>query len=301
MRPFRAEVALGIDVGGTAIKAGRIRSDGTIEEERNFEWDGVDPALDVIAELTRIADAMGAFQAVGLGVPGLLDTSRGVVTASPNLPALAEAPLRDALAAHTGLAPTHVVVENDANAAACGEAWLGAAAEERDTMLVTLGTGIGGGIILDGELYRGAGMAGEIGHVCIDPGGPPCGCGAKGCLETLASARAAASRAEALGLGSDLQAVSERARAGSAADAALLSAVGRDLGYGLAVVVTLLDLRHFVVGGGFSAAFDALEGGIREGLRERCYGERVEHVRLTRARLGNRAGWIGAAYRALCA
>jgi len=301
MRPSRAEVALGIDVGGTAIKAGRIRSDGTVEEERSFEWNGVDPGLDILAELTRIADAMGAFQAVGLGVPGLLDTSRGVVLASPNLPALAEVPLRDSLARHTELAPSRVVVENDANAAACGEAWLGAAAGERDTMLLTLGTGIGGGIILDGELFQGAGMAGEIGHVCIDPNGPRCGCGSRGCLETLASARAAAARAEALGLGSDLQELSERARAGAEAEAALLRAVGTDLGRGLAVVITLLDLRHFVIGGGFSAAFDCLEGGIRDGVRERCYGERVEQVRLSRAQLGNRAGWIGAAYRALSA
>jgi glucokinase len=166
--------------------------------------------------------------------------------------------------------------------------------------MVTLGTGVGGGFVLGGALYAGpGGMAGEIGHVVVDPAGPPCGCGSRGCLEVLASATGAQRRALELGLPPEepgnLVMLAERARQGASPERELLRQIGLDLGRGLAAVVTLLDLRLFVVGGGFGAALDVLLPGLREGMSERSYGERLEGVRVLPAALGADAGWIGAA------
>jgi glucokinase len=194
-----------------------------------------------------------------------------------------------------------VRVENDANAAALGEQWLGAGRGVDDLLLLTLGTGIGGGLILGGRLIVGEGLGGEAGHVVVEPAGPRCGCGAVGCIEALASARAASARAKAAGLPreapGDLERLAARAREGAVDEARLLRAIGRDLGHLLAVVTSLLDLRCYVFGGGFSAALDTLEAGMREGVDERCYGSRSASLRLLRASLGASAGWIGAARR----
>jgi glucokinase len=292
---------VGIDLGGTAIKAGAVTEQGQVLESRCVPTglaDGADAVVDRMAELAR---ALGAEGRVGVGSPGLIDHAGGRVLECPNLHALENLPLRDEIARRLGLAADAVHLENDANAAAVGEAWLGAGRGERDLLMVTLGTGVGGGLVLDGRLYAGpGGMAGEIGHVCVAPDSPiVCGCGRRGCVETLASATAARRRALELGLPrrapGDLEQLAAAARAGAGPERDLCHAIGRDLGYGLAAVVTLLDLRCFVVGGGFGAATDVLLSGIHAGIRERTYGRRVADVRVLPARLGPDAGWIGAA------
>ena len=168
---------------------------------------------------------------------------------------------------------------------------------------MTLGTGIGGGLILDGRPFSGEGQGGEVGHMVVDPLGPPCPCGSRGCLETLASANAARRRALERGLPEgdpgNLELCVERARERAGPERVLLEQIGLDLGRGLGAVVCLLDVRLFVFGGGFSAAFDLLEAGIRAGIAERSFGERAAALRLRRAVLGPAAGWIGAAR--LCA
>lgn len=293
---------VGIDVGGSAIKAGRVGEDGAVQAEKTLEHPPFDrgPAavLDAIAELAR---GLGVRDRLGIGVPGILDRKRGFLIDSPNLHGMRQTPIKDELAKRLALDPARVLVENDANAAAVGEQWLGAAKDERDALLLTLGTGIGGGLILDGRLFAGEGMAGEVGHVVIAPGGEPCGCGRRGCVEQYASATAARRRALAAGLPEDdpgdLELLAARARAGSEPERALLADVGRDLGRGLGPIVCVLDIRCFVFGGGFSAALDTMLAGIREGIAERSYGDREGLVRLLRATLGNKAGWIGAARR----
>jgi glucokinase len=229
----------------------------------------------------------------------LLDRDTGCVRESPNLPWLENVPVAQLLGAPLDLAPARVRLENDANVAALGEQWLGAARGERELLFVTLGTGIGGGLILGGELFVGSGFAGEIGHVNIDSAGPPCGCGARGCLEQFASASAARRRARARALPADspgdLERLTELARARAGPERDLLSEIGYDLGRGLAAVVALLDLRTFAFGGGFSAALDVLEPGIRRALSTWVFGGREREVRLLRACLGPSAGWIGAA------
>lgn len=291
---------IGIDLGGTAIKAGVVSAQGEILERRSISSGlelGASEVLDRIADLAR---ELGVARALGLGTPGLIDREQGRLVACPNIHALRGVPLARELARRLSLDERAIAIENDANAAALGEHWLGVAGDEQDLLFVTLGTGVGGGLILSGELYRGpGGMAGEIGHVVIDPTGPLCGCGARGCLETLASASAARARALERGLPSgqpgDLVELAQRARERAGPERELMIEIGRDLGRGLAAAVSLLDLRCFVIGGGFGAALDCLEPGIRAGLDERTYGERRASVRLLPARLGADAGWIGAA------
>ncbi len=292
---------VGIDLGGTAIKAGAVSERGEILDRRSARLDASRGAVGVLDCMAGLARELGVERAVGLGSPGLLDRERGVVLECPNLHFLEGVALRRELSGRLSLPDQAVILENDANAAARGEHWLGAGRGERDFLLVTLGTGIGGGLVLGGELYAGpGGMAGEIGHIVVDPNGPPCGCGSHGCLETLASASAAQRRAAALGLPrtkpGDLALLADIARRGAGPERDLLAAVGTDLGRGLAVVLTLLDLRLFVIGGGFGAALDVLETGIRAGLAERSYGARLESVRILPAALGPDAGWIGAAH-----
>jgi glucokinase len=288
---------VGIDVGGTAVKLGALDAGGRPRAERSVAVAGrhLEPILDGIAAAVRELAGGTPAGGVGVGMPGLLDRAAGRVEESPNLPVFNGCPLRDELARRLDLDPALVALENDANAAALGESRLGAARGERHVLVVTLGTGVGGGLILDGELFLGQGLAGEIGHVVIDPGGAPCGCGSRGCLETAASATAARRRAAALGLTQDLEELARRARAEDGRERALLDAVGRDLGHGLAAAVCLLDVRAFVFAGGFAAALDTLTPGIRRGLKEWAYGARVSSVRLERAALGPSAGWIGAA------
>jgi glucokinase len=296
---------VGIDLGGTAAKSGRITAEGEILAERTIDPGFKDGPRAVLDRLAQLFHDLGGGETLGIGVPGLLDRARGFVHSSPNLPGFVQLDVKGELARRTGLDSARVHVENDANAAAVGELWLGAGRGERDALVVTLGTGIGGGLILNGELYAGAGTGGEVGHIVVDPNGPPCGCGKRGCVETLASATAAKRRSVAAKLPADkpgdLVLLAQRARDGAAAEAALMREIGRDLGRGLGPVVCLLDLRTYIFGGGFSGALDVLESGIREGLEERSYAGRGREVKLLRATLGPAAGWIGAARVALAA
>jgi glucokinase len=290
---------IGLDLGGTSVKAGAISPAGEVLSETSAATNveqGPESVLDLLAELAR---ELGAERELGIGVPGLLDRARGIVLESPNFPGFREFDVRGGLARRLGLAPERVVVENDANAAALGEQWLGAARGERDVLVLTLGTGIGSGLILDGRLVVGAGLAAEAGHLVIEPSGPICGCGSRGCVEQFASASAARRRAIEAGLPAgdpgDLELLTERARAGARAERELLFEIGRDLGHMVAAVLCLLDVRLFVFGGGFSAALDQLEPGLRVGADERSFGARSQSLRLLRAGLGTSAGWIGAA------
>jgi len=291
----------GVDVGGSALKLGVLARDGSGRTEHSI---AVRPGQSAQAIFQAAARALRelageGFDRVGVGLPGLLDRVAGCVRQSPNLPWLVDVPVMEVLGGELGLPPASIRLENDANLAALGEQWLGAARSLRHLLLLTLGTGIGGGLILDGELFIGEGQAGEPGHINIDPDGLPCGCGSRGCLETFASATAARRRALERGLPreapGDLVKLAELARARAGPERELLAEVGYDLGRGLAQVLALLDVRTFVFGGGFSAALDVLEPGIRRALRQWSYGERVGAVRLLPASLGPSAGWIGAA------
>lgn len=287
---------VGIDLGGTAIKAGAVDETGRIVERRQIPTELERGAQDVLDRMAALARDLGCSTRLGLGAPGLVDARAGCVLQSPNLACLERIPLLEGLAQRLNIDARGLALENDANAAAFGEHWLGRGRDEQDFLLMTLGTGVGGGLILGGELYSGpGGMAGEVGHLVIEPGGTLCGCGKRGCLESYASATAAMRRARERGLSEDLACLAQRARQEPGPERDFLHEIGRDLGHGIAPVVALLDLRCFVIGGGFGAALDTLLPGVRAGLEERCYGERVQAVRVLPAALGPDAGWIGAA------
>lgn len=302
---------VGLDFGGTTIKGGVIRAGGGEPIcMDSAPFDSAAPAAEIYrraAELTlRLEERaeLGPAASVGVGCAGLFNRATGEVLASANMKNLVGTSLSDGVSAALGGRP--VVIENDANVAAYGEQWLGAGLHERDLVLVTLGTGVGGGVVLGDHLFVGpGGNAGEVGHVviCQRPGGSEydapyfeeleCSCGSYGCLERLVSATAVMRRAKAQGLTSDLPELCRIARERDGDERAFLHRVGRDLGAGLATLVTLFDVTVFAVGGGFGAALDLLKPGAHEAMAERRYG--TQEAKIVPATLGSDAGWIGAA------
>jgi glucokinase len=305
--------AIGIDVGGTKVAGVLLGEDGRIaaREERITPADDVDATMDTIYLVAKVLAAGTDPVAVGVGAAGMVDFAAGAVRSAPNL-AWREVPIRDLVATRTDLP---CVVDNDANAAAWGEFRFGAVRGYRDVLAVTVGTGIGGGIITDGSLFRGAhGFAAEIGHIIVEPGGPRCGCGNLGCWEQVASGRAIdrlgrqevarnpRGRIAELASGSEVTGhhVAAAAHQGDPAGSAILTTVGRRLGEGIAGLVNVLDPEVVVVGGGV-----AEEGDLVLEPARRAYLEAVEapqhrpEVPILAAALGNDAGAIGAAGLAL--
>jgi glucokinase len=306
-------LACGIDVGGTKIAGGVVDEDGTIVEELRVE----SPATDADAIESAIADLVTelrsrhAIEAVGVGAAGYVDKARAVVLFAPNV-AWRNEDLKGELEKRVDLP---VVIENDANAAAWGEFRFGAGHDVEDLMLVTVGTGVGGGLVLDGEVYRGAnGVGAEIGHMRVVPNGILCGCGKHGCFEQYASGSALVREARALALsgamiaqgmlrhaGGDLNKITgplitEVARQGDPGAIQQLAELGRWLGEGVASLTEVLDPGVVVVGGGVSEADELLLGPTREAFAGQLVGRGFRPIpEIRKARLGNRAGLIGAA------
>jgi glucokinase len=303
----------GVDVGGTKILGGVVDERGTVVEERRVD----SPATDVEAIETAISGLVTdlatrhTIEAVGVGAAGYIDKSRSVVMFAPNL-AWRDLELRAELEKRVRLP---VVVENDANAAAWGEFRHGAGEDVDDLLLVTVGTGIGGGVVLDGRLHRGAfGVGGEIGHIRVVPNGVRCGCGNRGCLESYGSgtamvreARAAAASGSLLArdlldlAGGDPAAitgpmVTACAQGGDPFAIEQLTTIGTWLGEGIASLAAVLDPAVIVIGGGVSAAGDLLLDPIRTAFAHQLTGRGHRPLAEVRpAELGNRAGLIGAA------
>jgi glucokinase len=306
-------LACGIDVGGTKIAGGVVDRSGTILEELRVESPATDvPAIEeAIEKLVTELRTRHPIEAVGVGAAGYIDKARAVVLFAPNL-AWRDLDLKADLESTLGLP---VVIENDANAAAWGEFQYGAGHDVDDLLLVTVGTGVGGGVVLDGSLYRGAfGVGAEIGHMRVVPDGIRCGCGNKGCFEMYASgtalvreARAAARSGSLLAAdvleraGGDPEAitgplVTEAARAGDAFAIEQLASLGRWLGEGIASLAAVLDPAVVVIGGGVSAADDLLLEPTRAAFATQLTGRgHRPMLEIRKARLGNRAGLIGAA------
>jgi glucokinase len=306
-------LTVGVDVGGTKIAAGVVDEQGTIVATSRRE----SPASDseaveaTIAELVLELKKGHAIEAVGVGAAGFVDVRRSTVLFAPNI-AWRDEPLKAELERLTDLP---VVVENDANAAAWGEFAFGCGKDVDDLLLVTVGTGVGGGIVLDGQLHRGAfGVAAEIGHLRVVPNGRPCGCGNLGCWEQYASGsalvrdaqeRVAAGGADVAGLleraggrveGLNGPIVTEAAQAGDPVAIELLTEVGRWLGEGIASLTAVLDPAVVAIGGGVSEAGDLLLEPIREHFRANLTARAYRpELSIRPAELGNKAGLIGAA------
>jgi glucokinase len=305
-------LAIGIDIGGTKVAGGVVDEAGTVIDRERRDTPGADAGAtaDVILDVVHALAARHAVAAVGIGAAGWIGSDRATVLFAPHLAWRGE-PLRDSLAGRIDLP---LFVENDANAAAWAEYRFGVATEQSVTVCVTLGTGIGGGLVIDGSVYRGAfGVACEYGHMTVVPDGLPCACGNRGCLEMYASGRALARQAREVASASPMAAARMLALAGSAdglsgpvvtaaaaeGDPAALSIctdMGRWLGRGLANLAAVLDPGMFVIGGGVSAAGELLIKPAREEFAHSLTGRGFRPVAAVEvAALGPDAGLVGAA------
>ena len=309
------EIALAVDLGGTNLRVAAVDAGGKIlHAVRESTPHDPDPSkiLQAIADLAnqcRAGLASGSeINAVGVAVPATMDIGRGVVHRAPNLPMLDGLCLGSELQRVMGL---NVVLENDATSAAIGEHWLGASRDASVSICVTLGTGVGGGLIINGEPHRGPdGTAGEIGHICVEPDGHPCGCGSWGCVEQYASATAVVRIAKelittckesSLAHKSALTAhdVYDAAIGGDYVAAQVFQAMGRYLGLSLAGLINTLNPETIVIAGGLSAAWDAFIDHVRDQIGKRAFHEPAARVKLVRAELGDDAGILGVARLAL--
>ena len=308
-------LTIGVDIGGTKILAGTVTEDGEIVStaRRPTPRHDANDVLELVAEVVGelVAGSSEPLEAVGVGVAGLVDAERSRVYFAPNL-RWSQVPVRALLEASTGLP---VVVENDGNIAAWGEYRFGAGRGHRDITLVTVGTGIGGGIVINGALFRGAhGAAGEIGHINAVPDGRPCGCGRNGCLEQYASGNALVREARALAAERRSEAglllamgdgtpegvqglhITEAARSGDPIATEAFAIVGTWLGRGLADLAAVLDPDVFVIGGGVSDAGDLLLTSARQTLADKLIGQQERPAPQVKvAELTNSAGLVGAA------
>ncbi|MGZ4308319.1 MAG: ROK family protein [Gaiellaceae bacterium] len=285
---------IGVDVGGTKILGAVIGPDGTIgpREKRDTDVSSQDAVLAGLDAVVETLCAEHEVAALGFGLPSRIDQRTGRAVASVNIP-LEGVDFRSRMQERHGLP---VGIDNDANAAAIAEWKAGAARGARDVVMLTLGTGVGGGLILDGKPYRGAtGSGAELGHIVLSRDGPECGCGGRGHLESYASGTAADRVArEVLGDGSNAHDLVERGRAGDAEAVEALAEIGRWLGAGIESFVNVFEPELVVIGGGFGAAGELLLASAREVLAREGLAPGRDTVRIVEAELGADAGVIGA-------
>ncbi|HEY8412523.1 MAG TPA: ROK family protein [Pyrinomonadaceae bacterium] len=302
-----------VDLGGTHLRAATVDCRGKIHfRAKQSTPHGTDPN-EIVAAIVHAVDEYRAdsgveadeLKAVSVVVPGTVNVAEGMVVKAPNLPCLDGFPLAAALTNELDLP---AILENDANAAAVGEMWQGAARGCRTIICVTLGTGVGGGIILDGELWRGVdGAAAEIGHMCVDPfGGVACTCGSRGCLEVFASATAIVRMTRearprypdsVLHASSDLTAESifEAGLQGDELALEIFRRMGVYLGIGLANLINILNPEMIVIGGGVVNGWDLFEKHMLHEVEERAFPLLAARVKIERAKCGDDAGLLGAA------
>ncbi len=309
-----SNAVIGVDLGGTNLRTSLLNAEGEILDRSKESTQAAEGHARVIERLlaniefqrTKALKRGLEVAAIGVGAPGVIQAASGVVVKSPNFPDWNNLPLRDVLEKALRLP---VRIENDANAAALGEHWRGAGRGIGSLVLLTLGTGVGGGIILDNRIWRGAdGMAGEVGHMTILPDGRPCGCGNRGCLEMYASARGIVMtyREQRPGSGADRGAgditaaqVFQEASGGDPVAAAVMRAMGRSLGIGIAGLINIFNPEMVVLGGGVKDAWPLFIEAAREEIRARAFAYPAERTRIVPSQLGDDAGMVGAAAAAL--
>lgn len=282
---------LGIDLGGTAIKLGRFAQDGTCLQSLSVATpQPATPSAVVEVMVQAIAQLDPAHQslAIGVGTPGPADASGRIARVAINLANWHDVPLADWLEAKTGL---KTVLANDANCAGLGEAWLGAGRSHRNLIMLTLGTGVGGAIILDGKLFTGhQGAAGELGLITLNPDGPECNSGNRGSLEQYVSVPAIRRRTSL-----EPDQLGALAKAGDAAALTFWQIYGKDLGAGLASLIYILTPEAVVIGGGVSASAEFFFPALRAEIERRVLPSSRAGLELLPAQLGNQAGIVGAA------
>ncbi|MGH2907546.1 MAG: ROK family protein [Solirubrobacterales bacterium] len=306
---------IGIDLGGTKLAAGVVSGDLVVHHRAHRFSRGADQneildrLVEVVEELKLQNDGEAPIEAVGLGIPCLIDQASGRAVMAVNLP-IADVPIRDLMHERLGLP---VAIDNDGNVAALAEQRFGAARGKSDVLLLTLGTGVGGGIVLGGKVFRGAtGSGAELGHMTVEASGPPCqgNCPNHGCLETMISGTAMAREAQAIAeahpesrLGAELAAgreltgatVTELAHDGDAHAIEVLDKIGFYLGVGLVSLSNIFNPEAIVIGGGAAAAGDLFLDPARATLAERGLLPNKEIAEVVPAKFGAEAGMLGAA------
>lgn len=310
---------IGVDLGGTTTKIAILNEHGEISTKWEIPTDVTNQGGNITSDIAKAIDAKlnelkiakNDIIGIGMGAPGPVNLTSGVVFEAVNLGWKDEYPLKDLLEAETSLS---VAVDNDANCAALGEMWKGAGNGAKDLVCVTLGTGVGGGVITNGEIVHGTrGAAGEIGHITsMVDGGAPCNCGKSGCLETIASAtgivRLAYEELNADNQNGKLKEIFQQngrvsakdvfdtARQGDKVSKSVIDKVSLYLGLALANIANTLNPEKIVVGGGVSRAGDVLLGPVEEMFLNFSFPRVAKSTQLTLATLGNDAGVIGAAW-----
>ena len=312
MTPDPAAPVGAVDLGGTSLRAAVVDADGEISgfvTRATEAADGPDAVIERI--VAALHDALGRasvnladLAAVGIGAPGPLDWQTGVIHEAPNLPGWRAVPLAARVGQAVGLP---AFLENDANAAALAEFQYGVGRGALNMLYVTVSTGVGGGLILDGQLWHGAyGSAGEFGHMTVDFDGPRCDCGNRGCVEAIAAGpdiaawvgeQIAAGRASRLQAGADLTGrdVVEAARQGDELAVSALARAGRAVGFGVINVAHLVNLDMVVIGGGIANAGALLFDPLRAAVREHLLVSTAPNLRVEPWSLGENVGLLGAA------
>jgi glucokinase len=318
-QPSTSKLVCAVDLGGTNLRAANIDSSGRIHNRVKFPTPDSDKAEDIVEAIASAIERCEAeaakraarIEAISVVVPGSVQVQTRAIVNAPNVPAIVDFGLAEAL--ETKL-QRPVLIENDANAAALGEMWQGAARGHHTIVCLTLGTGVGSGIILNGALWRGAhGTAGEIGHTSVDPfGGVQCKCGNIGCLEVCASATAivrmtreglpthSGSRLNSLSYDNvTAEAIAEAAANGDAVAREILQRAGTYLGIAAANIVNTLNPEMIVIGGGVSAAFDLFGPAARAEMLRRAFPVPAARCQIVKAECGDHAGVLGAVWLAL--
>ena len=332
--------AIGVDLGGTNLRIAAVDQHGKILDKvatSTTVAGGRDQVIDAMCQCVQTVSAKFSSQqllGIGIGVPGIINLHTGMLRESPNLPGWENYPVQQEIERRLG---TKVFLENDANAAALGEQWLGAAAGVESSCMLTMGTGVGGGLVLNGQIFHGMlGMAAELGHVNIEPEGAPCGCGSRGCLEQYASATAIKRLAREAVLTGNAPLLAQTikdhpdftsanvydlAMAGDGPSQQVFHRVGSALGIALADLINIFNLPMYVIGGGVAASWDAFAPTMFAYIRKYSYiykatsppenaqatSDRLQAAKsngctiITRASLGADAGLIGAARQAMTA
>ncbi len=309
--------ALSVDLGGTNLRVAAIDEEGKLLElltlptiSEKGRQDVIDRMCDGILSLRDRWSESYYLVGISLGLPGILNLKTGIWVESPNLPGWSNCPIRD-LVFERLKQPFHL--ENDANLAALGEKWMGSGKNEENLIFITQGTGVGGGIVLNGHIWHGTeGMAAELGHVNVYPDGRRCKCGSRGCLEEYASASAVVKGAwEQLNSDKASPALRKLADSGQELTAALVYRLAEEgdasalevfrqmgiaLGIAIATFINILDIRLFVLGGGAVDAWGAFEKSMFEEVARRSYVYRNDPRQILKSRLGNQAGIFGGAY-----
>jgi glucokinase len=312
--------AIGVDLGGTNLRVAAVNENGGLFDHLNLETlvergreDVVDRLTNGILELVNRWKDRYQLAGIGIGIPGILRLREGILVASPNLPGWENFNVRAQIARRLN-AP--FLLENDANAAALGEKWIGSGRNVNHLCFLTMGTGIGGGLIFDEKIWHGAsGMAAELGHVTLYPEGRLCACGNKGCLEAYAAASAVVKAAQemlqagtaseglrklaASGLKLTSARVYELAKENDVSAQEIYRQVGRALGIAIANFIAIFDIDTFVLGGGAVDAWDMFEKSMFEEVARRSYVWRNDPRKILKSSLGSQAGVFGAAYLAL--